>query len=206
LATTAVFWFVLCVIMAGLEIEAEGKHGWAEKMPTWYRTSGPIAGIYRRMMGGKPLTGYHAYMFFLPVVFVHIPFVSGVPWSFAEECEALSLYFIVGVLWDFLWFVLNPHYGIRNFTKKKVWWHAKSRWVFGLFPADYLYGLIVSSALAFAGARASDDSSRFSAHLALLGWLALFTAICIALAPLYHRWRVAMDRRDDRDKTDIFHA
>lgn len=203
---TALFWFSLCVIMAGLEIESEGKHGWAEKMPTWYRKTGRTARVFGRLMGGKPLTGYHSYMFFLPLAFVHIPFVTGLPWSLADECRVLSMYFIVSVLWDFIWFVLNPHYGMRNFTKEKVWWHAKSPWIFGLFPADYLYGMVIATVLAYLGGLAADDTNRFLDYLAMLAWLAAMTAACIIASPLYHRWRSSMNARDDRDKTDIFHA
>ena len=202
--STALFWFVLCTLMAGLEIEAEGKHGWAERMPTWYRTTGPIARLYGRLMGGKPLTGYHAFMFFLPLAFVHIPFFSGMAWTFAAECIALSNYFVVCVLWDFIWFVLNPHYGVRNFKKTTVWWHGKSPWVFGIFPADYLYGIVIAAGLAFAGSL--TNGAPFTDHLAFLGWLAAMTVACIALAPRYHRWRTSMDARDDRDRSDIFHA
>lgn len=34
---TAAFWFIVAAVTACIEIEAEGKFGWAEKMPTWYR-------------------------------------------------------------------------------------------------------------------------------------------------------------------------
>lgn len=203
---TALFWFCVCVCLACIEIESEGKWGWAEKAPTWYRTTGPVARAYGLLMGGRPLTGYHAFMFALPLLILHVPFVSGVAWSAAEELHAASLYFIVGALWDYLWFVLNPHYGPRGFKKTTVWWHAKSAWVFGLFPADYLYATMISAASAYAAARAGGDMSRFTAHLAILGCLLGFTLITIVVAPLYHRWYRAMRLRDDRDKTAIFHA
>jgi hypothetical protein len=50
------------------------------------------------------------------------------------------MYFAWCIFWDFQWFVLNPFYAGR-FSKKNVWWHAQSPWVFGLFPLDYLVGV-----------------------------------------------------------------
>lgn len=203
---TALFWFLLCVCLACIEIESEGKWGWAEKAPTWYRTTGPVAKVYGLLMGGKPLTGYHAFMFAFPLFILHVPYVSGVAWSAAEELRTAALYFVIGALWDYLWFVLNPHYGPRGFKKTTVWWHAKSKWVFGLFPADYLFAAVISVAMAFASAQVSGDHGRFTDHLALLAYLLGFTSIAIVLSPLYHRWYAAMRMTDDRDKTDIFHA
>ena len=33
-----------------------------------------------------------------------------------------------------LWFLFNPHYGWKRFTRENVWWHK--RWALGL-PVDY---------------------------------------------------------------------
>ena len=41
-----VFWCLFAFAITGLEIESEGKYGWAEKMPTWYRTTGFAARVY----------------------------------------------------------------------------------------------------------------------------------------------------------------
>ena len=122
----AVFWFVVALLFAAVEVESEGKRGWAENMPTWYRTSGPAARMYGRLMGGKPLTGYHLFMFFLPLFAMHSAFVSGARWSLASELEQLALYFVWAPMWDYLWFVLNPAYGAGGFKRHRVWWHAKS--------------------------------------------------------------------------------
>jgi len=64
---TSLFWFFLAAVFAAIEIEIEGKHGWAEKTSTWFRTQGVPAKLYGLLMGGKPLTGYHMFMFFLPL-------------------------------------------------------------------------------------------------------------------------------------------
>ena len=40
------------------------------------------------------------------------------------------------VIEDFLWFVLNPHYGLRKFKPQFIWWHAHS-WLW-IMPRDYV--------------------------------------------------------------------
>jgi len=201
----SLFWFVLAVIFALVEIESEGKFGWAEKMPTWYRTRGLAARVYGLFLGGKPLTGYHAFMFFLPLVVFHSPFVMGVPWSIEKELLTVALYLAWCPLWDFLWFVLNPYYTIWNFRPEAVWWHAKSHWILGRFPADYLIGWLLSSVLAGAVAYLEGSWDTLIRHGLLLGSFLILTFVTILLSPFYHAWCHRMRQRDDRDKANINH-
>jgi len=192
LIATSIFWFVFAAIIAALEIESEGKYGWAEKMPTWHRTKGPIARLYGKLMNGKPLTGYHTFMFFFPIMLFHAGFFMGVSWTPTAEFKAWTMYFSWCVLWDYLWFVLNPHYGAARFKKENVWWHAKSPWVFGFFPIDYAVGIAGSIGFAYA-------ASALTEHLIMLGiWLILTFASIVFLAPLYRRWYHAMRAGDDK--------
>ena len=39
LAFRIVFLFVYALLFAAVEIEIEGEHGWAERLPTWYRVT-----------------------------------------------------------------------------------------------------------------------------------------------------------------------
>ena len=196
----ALFLFTLSFILAGLEVEAEGKYGWASKMPTWYRTSGIAGKLYGMIMGGKPLTGYHSFMFVLPLAIFHAGFFMGAPWSLAAETLAFAKYFATAVLWDFLWFVINPAYGMSNFTKESVWWHAKSYWVFGLFPADYAVGWAISLGCAFAASKLGGPSVL--EHAFMMCGLLVCTIITIALSPLYHAWYKNMRKTDDRDTVE----
>jgi len=196
---SSAFWAFFAAVIACIEIEVEGKHGWAEKLPTWYRTTGFWATLYGRLMAGKPLTGYHAFMFFFPALLFHAHFFMGVPWSGTEELKAWAMYFAWCPLWDYYWFVLNPHYKGR-FKKDQVWWHAKSPWILGLFPVDYLVGFLVSMGFAFA-------AGGLAAHLKLLAGFAVATILLHALvAPAYRRWYLRMRLTDDRDKAGIFHG
>src|SRR6267142_2444287 len=164
-------------------------------MPTWYRTKGFTARLYGLCLGGKPLTGYHTFMFLLVLTIFHAGFFMGAPWSLAAELMALAKYLAVSVIWDFLWFVINPAFGMRAFTPKYVWWHAKSWWVGGLFPVDYLIGWMISTGLALIAGRLANDRSLFTGHLLTLAGLTVLTWLTMAVAPLlYHDWYLRMRR------------
>ena len=204
LIARVLFWSLFATVLAAIEIESEGKHGWAHKAPTWYRTTGFWGKAYGLIMGGKPLTGYHAFMFFLPVLIFHAGFFMGAAWSLSAELEAWALYFVWCPLWDYYWFVLNPHYA-GKFKRESIWWHATSPWVFGLFPADYLVGLAVS--LGFAGAAAwfAGSAAPIVEHLWLLAGFGVWTVLLHAAAPYYQFWYWRMRTADDRDRTKIFY-
>lgn len=204
---TALFWFAMAVIFAAIEVEIEGKHGWAEKTSTWFRTKELAAKLYGLAMGGRPLTGYHVFMFLLPIFILHAHFVMGVQWSLGQELIALAIYFVWMPTWDFLWFVLNPYYGVKKFKKQNVWWHARSHWLFNVTPLDYLVGWGVSLLLAFGAYRVTGTIEVFLSHVSLLVWFGIFTAgTIIFLGPLYRRWQTNMRRRDDRESSGIFYG
>ena len=48
------------------------------------------------------------------------------------------------IIEDFLWFILNPAFGINNFSPDKVLWHK--HWFLGI-PADYWNFTIVAAIL-----------------------------------------------------------
>ena len=52
----------------------------------------------------------------------------------STELHVFGGYLLFWVLEDMLWFVLNPHYGWKKFTKENVPWHK--RWALGV-PVDY---------------------------------------------------------------------
>ena len=173
---TVLFWSIFAVVLACMEIESEGRKGWAENAPTWYRVTPWYARAYGLVMGKKPLTGYHMFTFFMPFLLFHAQFAMGMEWSMARELLALSMYFSVCPLWDYYWFVLNPWYR-GKFTKKDVWWHAQSIWVFGEFPIDYLVGVGLSILLAAGASWWAPDWSPLTWHLQILGGFAVFTVL-----------------------------
>ncbi|HYE99832.1 MAG TPA: hypothetical protein VEJ18_13020 [Planctomycetota bacterium] len=132
-----VYFFFIAMALALLEIQIEGKHGWAEKLPTW-RWTPRLAQWF-----GRPVTGYHLYLQLFMLLLLHLPHMyAGFTWE--REVELLSLYFLLSVFWDFLWFALNPHYGLGRFNRACVWWFRG--WWCGV-PADYFLGIFTSWAL-----------------------------------------------------------
>ena len=187
-----------------IEIEIEGGHGWAERLPTWYLRRGKLGRAYAVVMGQRPLTGYHVFAFTIPLVILHLPFGFGLDWSWSAELSQLGIFFALAVIWDYIWFVNNPAYTVRRFRRENVWWFQVP-WIWR-FPLDYYTGIGVSIALAGVAALAADDSSPLVSHLWLLAGLFVLTALAVLAAPLYHRWYRHMRRRgaDDRAVTGTF--
>ena len=79
--------------------------------------SGPLARLFGLVLAGKPLTGYNLLMFAATLVFFHLPFAFGAPWTAARELALLAAWVSWSAIWDFLWFLLNPAYGWRRFRR-----------------------------------------------------------------------------------------
>jgi hypothetical protein len=186
-----VFLFVYAALFAAVEIEIEGPHGWAERLPTWFRVTPWYARLYGRLMNGKPLTGYHAVMFLLPLWSFHIGFASGVPWSWSAEATTMAAYLMWAAVWDLLWFLFNPRYGWRRFAAGQVWWH--SRWMGG-FPVDYLGALVASTAFAASARITTGDFGVLFDHVALVAGLIGLTLLATLAAPAYMRHHAHMRR------------
>lgn len=132
----AVYLFVIATVLAFLDFQVEGKYGWAAKLPCW-RPKNPnslIPRIYSWFMEGRPLTGYHIAFFGVVLVFLHHPFFGGISWSLSLELETISMFSLVMLFEDFLWFVWNPFYGLKRFNPQAIEWHKK--WI-GPVPTGY---------------------------------------------------------------------
>jgi hypothetical protein len=137
--------FMAC-ILALWEIQIEGKDGWAARLPGWRIEKGwPV-----KVTGGRPITGYHLFMTLFIVSFIHLPLFF-VPWSWRLESLLLGFYLGMMLLEDFMWFVFNPHYGIKNFRRGKIWWH-RNWW--GPVPGFYWILLIILTVLIYLGRHA----------------------------------------------------
>lgn len=130
-----IFAFVIASLFALLEIQIEGKDGWAGKLPTW-RLKNP----FKKFINWPYITGYHTYFHMLFLSIFQLPFLLGWPFSFKNELLIFELYFIIVALEDFLWFVFNPRWGIRKFFTQEIPWHSKK--VF-FFPRNYWIAITV---------------------------------------------------------------
>ena len=184
--------FGYALLFALVEIEIEGKDGWAINLPTWYRRKPIYARIYAVLLSGKPLTGYHAVMFFIPFVSFHIGLAFGQTWSWGLEARLVASYLVWNVTWDFLWFVLNPHFGWARFRKGQIWWHG-GVWI-GRLPIDYVNALCLSFIAAAVPWVVRGNAATLRGHAMFVGGMAVLTAAAALAAPLYQRWYRHMRR------------
>lgn len=137
-------WLAFC--FAKLEIAIEGSDGWAGNLPTW-RSEKTLSTI---IAGGHVLTGYHLWANLFVVSTLHFVYVF-TPFALRTELFIFSFYFAFVLIEDFLWFALNPAYGLRNFSKEMIWWHADHWWLFA--PRDYYVFAVISAVLYYLAAQ-----------------------------------------------------
>lgn len=177
------YFFAIAFVLAHLEIQIEGPHGWAARLPTW-RWETP--GVLR--WAGKPITGYHVFLLAFILLFIHLPMMS-LGFTLEREAETLSLFFLLAVFWDFLWFVCNPHFGLARFRPDQVWWFKK--WALGL-PASYFSGLLLSIGI-YAAAGLLPGSVSWTERLSR--WGIVFATLLVPTLITVGVARVALRRR-----------
>ena len=137
-----IFTLILAIFTALWEIQCEGDAGWAKKFPTFR-----INIFFKKLLGGKPLTGYHIFLLCLFITVFHGLFINELgSWKMEARIFGLVSWFFV--LEDVLWFVFNPHYSFKRFLKQNIEWHL--RWFFGL-PYSYWWGMIIGTFLLWIG-------------------------------------------------------
>ena len=156
------FIYLYAFLYALLEIEMEGKEGWAKNLPT------PV------FLG--EFTLYHVLMNIIVVITILKVYFH----QLADTAN--SIFFIAAwfLIEDFMWFVYNPHFTLKKYTKKDIWWHARQPWLLGI-PIHNWIGLIVMGL-----------SYYFSEHkqflLSSFMWMSILSIIGIIIAPLYHKF------------------
>lgn len=175
------YFYLIAFFLAILEIQIEGPYGWAEKLPAWRpNPESHLVKVYKKLMSEKEFTGYHFFLNIFLLLFLHWPFIWDWHWSIFEELEILGLYLMFVVVWDFLWFVLNPHFSLHDFGPAKVWWHKK--WL-GKFPVDYYFGIFGSVILFLPEIIKIDVMAGVYKVLILLGVNLILTIITLKVYP-----------------------
>jgi hypothetical protein len=131
LLLTIVWTLLLAYFFANVEIQIEGANGWASSLPTWRIEHHWLLDVF---WGGRPMTGYHAWVFPCIALFFHFPMLFTGQWSWRAEARAIGCSMLFWLAEDFLWFALNPAYGIAHLAPQWVPWHK--RW-WGPVPQDY---------------------------------------------------------------------
>ena len=120
-----VFTLIFATLWAWMEVEMEGKHGWAVNLPTACAFYG--------------WTWYHVSMnvIVLTVMYYSLRFAN-----FGRKHYQCMYYVLYVAAWfvveDFAWFMINPHYGIRKYRQRDIFWHASKTWVLGTFVENWL--------------------------------------------------------------------
>lgn len=174
-----VYVFILGLLLAIIEIQIEGKAGWASELPTWRPHSKSKLGHWYHKLTKKELTGYHLALNPFLFLFFHFPFIWTWTWSWQAELETLAVFAFFTAFWDFLWFVLNAHYSLHTFGPKQVWWHK--HWL-GKFPVDYYFSIGATIAL-FIPLIIADPLTNLLKLLILLVGVVVLTIMTILVYP-----------------------
>jgi hypothetical protein len=135
-------WIVLTAFFfSEVEIQIEGPAGWASSLPTWRIEKHWLLDIF---WGGRPMTGYHAWVFSFMFLVFHLGVFINLQWSLKTEARIIASLMLFWIIEDFLWFILNPAFGIRNFSHNKIPWHKQ--WVLHM-PVDYWTFTLVAALL-----------------------------------------------------------
>jgi hypothetical protein len=116
---SVIFVILLSVLLGYLEIQIEGRYGWAKNLPTW-----------RRDMNGFVWTGYHISLWLFLLLVVHIPFIF-TAWTAVKECFVLSFLVLILLMEDAFWFLMN-----KDFCGDDHWRQPK----FGPIPRFFFIG------------------------------------------------------------------
>lgn len=137
-----ILWVILLAgFFAQVEIQIEGGAGWAANLPTWRIENHWLLDVF---WGGRPMTGYHAWIFSFMFLMFHFPLVFSGQWSWRSEARVLACVMLFWIGEDFLWFVANPAYGLARFDPVSISWHKHWLWV---APVDYWMSLFFASLL-----------------------------------------------------------
>ncbi|WP_225782701.1 hypothetical protein [Xenophilus sp. Marseille-Q4582] len=138
---------LMACFFANAEIQIEGGAGWATSLPTWRIEKHWLLDLF---WGGRAMTGYHAWVFSFMILVFFMPLAFSARWRWSDVVLSVAGVAVFWVTEDFLWFVLNPAYGLARFTPEIVTWHP--HWLGGA-PVDYWGGTALAIALAWAHVR-----------------------------------------------------
>jgi hypothetical protein len=132
---------VLGFFFAMVEIQIEGATGWAGNLPTWRIERHWMLDVF---WGGRPMTGYHAWIFSFMALVFHAPIVIVGRWSWRLEARIVGCVMLFWIVEDLAWFLCNPAFGWSGLTPERVAWHR--HWLLGV-PLDYVTFSLIGGAL-----------------------------------------------------------
>lgn len=170
---TIMYIIIHASVFSWLEVEMEGKHGWAVNLPTSCAFGG--------------WTWYHIAMNVLVLLTV-----AGVTRLYHSKFQnfwgkyiATALVYVFRVaVWfcveDIMWFVINKHYGIHRYTKKDIFWHADKTWLFGTLLLNWIV-FIAAIIIGFIEKLATNKTTVFKETSAVVVFLIISCIISLRL-------------------------
>ena len=107
------------------------------------------------------MTGYLAWAFPFIALCFHFPLVFWGRWSWRAQCRVLACIMLFWITEDFLWFVINPEFGLEKFNAASVPWHK--HW-FLFAPLDYWIYLPLAALLLRLSMRGEPNRSKRVPH------------------------------------------
>lgn len=160
-----IFIVIFAILYSILEIEIEGKSGWAENLPTQY------SGIGR-------LTYYH--------VIMNITIILVITYStlLIKDTNLWIVLFYI-IIWflveDFSWFVLNPYYTLDKYSRENIWWHSDQEWILKN-PMHNWIGIVVLLLILII----TQDIKLLNSLIVTI----IMVLIMILISEEYHRWYI----------------
>ena len=153
----SVFLCIFALIYALIEIEIEGKDGWANTLPT------PKILFH--------FTQYHVLMNILVILLLFKVYYKNTK-DILKCIFIISLWF---VLEDTYWFIFNPYYTLKRYNKENIGWH---KWCCGL-PIGSIISFIIMGVII-----TIEKNNKF--YVKLLKESIIITFFFIIISPLYH--------------------
>ena len=166
------FVFLISIIYSLIEIEMEGKNGWAKNLPTARNV------IFT-------FTLYHLYMMAFVFLIFYQLFIDKDIWMMTFYT---TMFFYIE---DFLWFVLNPYFTIKKYNSKNVKWHKK--WILGQPIENYISYLIFMFTY--------YNTNYKSEHTNSLIVIILLLSITVLLSPIYHKFYLKIHGKKITEQT-----
>lgn len=140
-ALLLLFVALLGLFFAMTEIQIEGVNGWACALPTWRIEKHWLLDVF---WGGRPMTGYPAWVFSFMFLMFHLVHALSGRFTWLMEMRCVGSLMLFWIIEDFLWFALNPCFGLAKFSPQFIPWHKN--WLISL-PTDYVSFTIIGSSL-----------------------------------------------------------
>jgi hypothetical protein len=128
---------VISVLLAIFEVAIEKNHGWATGFGKFWGKRYFEGGLVAKVCEKKYITRYHLTMFCLVLPCI---LYGEYLWVNTAPLILMASWIEIGVVEDFLWFVINWHFpgSLRKLLSGDIWWHL-AYWKIGSIKLPRFY-------------------------------------------------------------------